>query len=252
MTLTLVPPASVLAGTLPVRPFADRFYGLMASDQANARVAALVCNRQHQIVLLSLVGPDGACSSVLARLFDKISLTFHPAEEVAWEGPSLLARVSGEMHRIQAPLAGTRERHMLALARAADLRHILHHPANLPPPPPPPLAEGEATPPPASTVVPPPRTPEPHFVLGNLHESAPARRAFLGHLRGLRIIHTAAWAEHLWERGLAADLIQPLPALGMRAWQLDDDLDRWNGLLTEGARQHWLFANREVVAAQAA
>ncbi len=48
------------------------------------------------------------------------------------------------------------------------------------------------------------------------------------------------WAEALWQRGLASDLITPLPALGMRAWRLSGDLLAWSALVGEGVREGWL------------
>ncbi len=48
------------------------------------------------------------------------------------------------------------------------------------------------------------------------------------------------WAQALWHCGLAADLISPLPALGMRAWKLSGDLLAWSALVGAGVREGWL------------
>ena len=48
------------------------------------------------------------------------------------------------------------------------------------------------------------------------------------------------WADALWQRGLASDLITPLPSIGMRAWRLSGDLLAWSALVGEGVREGWL------------
>ncbi len=68
-----------LTGTLPLRPFADRFFGEVAADLATTRVAALVCDAQGAVILLSLVGPDAACAAVLARLFAGQAVAYRSA-----------------------------------------------------------------------------------------------------------------------------------------------------------------------------
>ena len=67
-----------LTGTLPMRPFHDRFYGEVAADLATARVAAVVCDDQGALILLSLVGPDVTCAAVLARVFAGQPIIFAP------------------------------------------------------------------------------------------------------------------------------------------------------------------------------
>src|SRR5260370_565639 len=90
----------------------------------------------------------------------------------------------------------------------------------------------------------------PGSVLGKWDESGPHRQSFLGHLYALRVLFLhrhnehpewpERWAEALWQRGLATDLISPLAANGMRAWRLSGDLLAWSALVGEGVREGWL------------
>jgi hypothetical protein len=73
----------------------------------------------------------------------------------------------------------------------------------------------------------------PRFIFANHDQAAPHARAFLGHLRALRVVFLPHWADLLWMDGLAAKLITPLPALGVRAWQIASDQQRWAQLISE-------------------
>ncbi len=146
--------------------------------------------------------------------------------------------------------------HALALVRTAHLTEGILHPPDLPEM----RAQSEAAAPeqerePRQVPPPPSGRPKPpvwvsRYVLGNWDESSPHRQSFLGHLYALRVLflHRHAehpewpeqWAEMLWQRGLATDLIVPLAANGMRAWRLSGDLLAWSALIGTGVREGWL------------
>lgn len=242
---------AILAGTLPVLPFADRFYGTIHADGQRPRVAALACTSDGAVAVLSLVGYDTSVAAALARLYKKEMLTLDLDEEGVWNGPTTLHRPECGLRQAMAALLGTRERHYVAFARTADIGEGMLNPPAIPPqlgsqqedgPEPEPAhtshhriqgtqdaqkTQGEA---PSA----------PRVLLGNWNEATPAPGAVLGHLRALRIIHLPHWASALWEHGLQGDLIVELPALGIRAWQLTDDLARWSALVTDGVRSGWL------------
>ena len=284
-----------LEGTLPLRPFTDRFYGTVAADLATSRVAALVCDAQGAIILLSLVGPDIACAAVLARVFAGQLIQYQPggslvvqtepratpvhtgqgavvapedgAAEIAevnassvddgWDGPTALRRPACLMKQFQTPLAGTRERHYLALAATADLRDVGHlsqraetpseTPASAPsaqgaipdrgPVSP---SAGRATSRGAVSAAERGEPPLPQYVLGNATEATPAPAMVLGHLRALRLPIVPQWTPLLWAQGQTIGLITPALARGIRAWRLDTDRTRWAELLTSGIRTGWL------------
>ncbi len=245
---------SVLDGTLPVRPFhPDDFVGSLQADGQQVRVAALACD-DERIIALSLIGFDTSIGVVLARLWSSTAVPFVPAPDwqEEWSGPGQLKRSSERYKQCVAHLEGTREVHALALLRTAHLTEGILHPPDLP-------EMGEQL---SATTVGQEREPTPlskqqkpplwvsHYVLGNWDESCPNRQSFLGHLYALRVLflhrHTEhpewpeAWAEALWERGLAIDLITPLAAIGIRAWRLSGDIMAWSALVGAGVREGWL------------
>jgi len=263
---------TLLDGTLPVRPFhPDGFVGMVEADGQQVRVAALACEGT-MLVTLSLVGFDTSVGAVLAQLWSMTDVSFVPASvwHDEWQGPERLCRGSERYKQGVAHLEGTREVHALALLRTAHLTEGLLHPPDVPtsetktPEAQEPAEMGEqATKParqragtkasphstaPAQQPAPPKWVPR--YVLGNWDEIGPARHSFLGHLYALRVpvLHRHAthpewrdqWAEALWERGLAHELITPLAALGLHAWKLSGDLLAWSALVGSGVREGWL------------
>jgi len=293
-----------LEGTLPLRPFTDRFYGTVAADLATTRVAALVCDAQGAIILLSLVGPDIACAAVLARVFAGQLIQYQPGGSLltqtepqatsvytgqgviaapgdgaaaiaevtevtegnaaspddCWDGPTELRRPACLMKQFQTPLAGTRERHYLALAATADLRDVGHlaqraetpseAPVSAPSAPsaqgaitdigPVGPSSGRATSRGLVSAAERSEPPLPQYVLGNATEATPAPEMVLGHLRALRLPIVPQWTPLLWAQGQAIGMITPALARGIRAWRLDTDRTRWAELLTSGVRSGWL------------
>ncbi len=263
---------TLLDGTLPVRPFhPDGFVGTVEADGQRVRVAALACE-QTMPVLLSLVGFDTSVGAVLAQLWSMHEVSFVPASvwQDDWPGPERLARGSDRYKQAVARLEGTREVHALALLRSAHLTEGILHPPDLPAPATSSSDVQEAgeggqekgveryrsvsatpssSPSSPTTQSAPPKWVS-RYVLGNWNETGPARTSFLGHLYALRIpvLHhhashpewPAAWAEVLWERGLAHELITPMAALGLHAWKLSGDLLAWSALVGSGVREGWL------------
>lgn len=250
----------LLDGTLPLRPFhPDGFVGTLSADGQQVRVAALVCD-ETRVVALSLIGFDTSIGVVFSRLWSSTAVPFEPASrwQEEWSGPEQLQRSGERYKQCVAHLEGTREVHALALVRTAHLTEGILHPHDLPEMKK--TSEGseqeqeqEDAPPfrslPATKQAKPPVWVA-RYVLANWDESGPNRQSFLGHLYALRVLflHRHAghpewpvmWAEALWQRGLASELIIPLPALGMRAWKLSGDLLAWSALVGEGVRDGWL------------
>jgi hypothetical protein len=216
---------TLLDGTLPVRPFRpDGFVGSLQADGQQVRVAALACY-DERVITLSLVGFDTSIGVVLARLWSSTAVPFEPA---------------------------TREVHALALLRTAHLTEGILHPPDLPE-----MGEQssvmtvdqEREPAPSSKQQKPPLW-VPRYVLGNWDEPGPHRQSFLGHLYALRVLFlhrhmdhpewSEQWAEALWKRGLASELIIPIAAIGMHAWRLSGDLMSWSTLVGAGVREGWL------------
>jgi hypothetical protein len=247
----------LLDGILPLRPFhPDGFVGTMQADGQQVRVAALACD-ETRVVALSLVGFDTSIGVVFSRLWSSTAVPFTPADswQEEWRGPEQLQRSGERYKQCVAHLEGTREVHALALVRTAHLTEGILHPPDLPEmqkPSDAPEQELEDAPsrslPAAKQAKPPVWVPR--YVLGNWDESGPHQQSFLGHLYALRVLflHRQAqhpewpvqWAESLWQRGLACDLITPLPAIGMHAWRLSGDLLAWSALVGEGVREGWL------------
>jgi hypothetical protein len=245
---------SSLNGTLPVRPFhPEGFVGTLQADGQQVRVAALSCDKE-QVVAISLVGFDTSIGVVLARLWSATTVPFTPATSLReeWQGPAQLKRGNERYKQCVAHLEGTREVHALALLRTAHLTEGILHPSDLPE-----MGGQTSTSAKVQEQLPspsaqPPKPPAwvPRYVLGNWDESGPHRQSFLGHLYALRVLflHRHAdhpewceqWAEALWERGLASNLIVPLVASGMHAWKLSGDLNAWSTLVGTGVREGWL------------
>jgi len=228
---------------------------MLSADGQQVRVAALACDGDR-VVALSLVGFDTSIGVVLSRLWSSTAVPFAPASDrqEEWSGPEQLKRSGERYKQCLAHLEGTREVHALALVRTAHLTEGILHPPDLPE-----MQEQSeaATPEQEQRQVPPspsgrPKPPVwvPRYVLGNWDESGPHRQSFLGHLYALRVLflHRHAehpewpeqWAESLWQRGLATDLIAPLAVSGMRAWRLSGDLLAWSTLVGTGVREGWL------------
>ena len=245
----------LLDGTLPLRPFhPDGFVGNMQADGQQVRVAALACD-ETRVVALSLVGFDTSIGVVFSRLWSSTAVPFTPASDwqEEWRGPEQLQRSGERYKQCVAHLEGTREVHALARVRTAHLTEGILHPPDLPEMQKPSDApEQEDAPsrslPPSKQAKPPVWVPR--YVLGNWDESGPHQQSFLGQLYALRVLflHRNAqhpewpvqWAEALWQRGLACELITPLPAIGIRAWRLSGDLLAWSALVGEGVREGWL------------
>jgi hypothetical protein len=249
---------SHLEGTLPVRPYhPDGFVGKLDADGQQVKVAALACSGEH-VVMLSLVGFDTSVGVMLSMLWSNRAVPFAPAFawQEEWKGPRTLKRDGSSYKQSIARLEGTHEVHALALLKAAHIAEGIQHPPELPEPPKEPAASESGTTAGRTghipTVQTPPQPPVwlPRYLFGNGDEETPNRHSFQGHLAALRIpiLYRHAehpewpdiWADALWEHGLAARLITPLPALGQRCWHLSGDLTAWATLVGNGVREGWL------------
>jgi hypothetical protein len=227
-----------MTGTLPVCPFTAEFIGTIQGDGQSARVSAIVCQPDGSLLLLSLVGFDTTLAAIAARLYKGAGgrLTFAASSGVQWEPAQSLQRHSHSHYRqCSASIPATRERHLLILAELGDIAAGILHPAE-------PRASEAASTPEQD------KQPRPSRVIfGNLQEETPHALAFLGHLRALSVVFLPPWAGSLWQLALRAELIRPLPTLGMRAWSVDGDPDRWSALVRDGIRNHQLHAANQPV-----
>lgn len=247
-----------LTDTHLVQPFdPSRFLGQIAYDGATEiKVAAIAAHRTGELALLSLVGNDTAISARLAQLFLNETITFAPGEDLAWDGPRQLRRLSCSYRRLTRRLAGVRNTmHYLVFPNDANIGFNLQNPPEIPPdllkPP-----EGQGDTPRPVTVE---QRPTYRYVFasplreeGRPHApAAPSFGAVLGSFVGMRMIllrsrETALqpivrqWVNTLWQRGLEEGLVEPLPAAGIAAWGLRNALLRWNALVSAGVTSGWL------------
>jgi hypothetical protein len=222
----------------PVQPFTTSFVGSITPDGQTTPVAALARTAQGPLAQLNQVANDTTVSAATARLFKGESLTFQAAEGLHWDGATQLGRVDGVSYRqIKAVVPNTREKNVLVIPHTADIGEGLSRPDAIETPS---SARSATTPTPARL---------PRFLFANHDEAAPSARAFLGHLRALRVVFLPHWADALWQDGLAADLITPLPALGVSAWQLASDQTRWHELVSEAVRARRMTRHTAAVAA---
>jgi hypothetical protein len=221
---------------------ADRFVGVVSADGQEARVAAIVCQREGGVALLNLAGAETTAMAVAMNLVRvesneqkaaKEKVVFTPAPDLDWAGPTTLLRITALTYKIlKAPIANTKERNLLLLPQSGNIGAGVRDPIPIPPDP---HAQPDRRTMPASaphaSVEPPPR-----FIFANHDQACPDELAFLGHLRALRIPTPLHWGSLLWEGGLAANLITPLLALGVRSWQIVAHHQRWAELVAHAIR----------------
>jgi hypothetical protein len=220
-----------------VRPLLSEFVGSIAADGQTTRVAAIALSTQGKAVLLNLVANDTTLSAMTARFFKGEQLLFRVADGMAWSAPNLFGRADQVSYRqIKAAIPNTREKNFLVIPHTADIGEGLIRPDAIET-----ASPGAAA---TSTAARPAR-----YIFANPGESAPNARAFLGHLRALRVVFLPHWADRLWAEGLAANLIAPLPSLGVVAWQITSDQARWHQLVSEAVREKRIARHTFAVAA---
>jgi hypothetical protein len=228
----------VLSGSAHIRPFTSAFVGTITADGQASRVAAVALTTQGKVALLNLVANDTTASAATARLFKGEQLPFAVAEGTRWEAPNLLGRMDAVSYRlIKAAVPNTREKNYLVLPHTADIGEGIVRPDDIEPP----SGAGETTRPKTQR--------PPRFIFANPDEPAPNARSFLGHLRALRVVFLPHWADQIWAEGVAANLITPLPALGVTAWQIESDQARWQELVSEAVRARRMTRHTFAVAA---
>jgi len=228
----------ILTGATLVRPFLSEFVGVIKADGQTSRVAAIALNTQGKAVLLNLVANDTTLSATTARLFKGEQLLFGAAEGMTWSAPNMFGRADQVSYRqIKAAVPNTREKNYLVLPHTADIGEGIVRPDAIETIPP----GGEST---SGSAARPAR-----YIFANHDEPAPNARAFLGHLRALRVVFLPHWADQLWAEGMAAHLITPLPSLGIRAWQIASDQARWQHLVSDAVRERRMARHTFAVAA---
>jgi hypothetical protein len=234
------------------------FVGEVAADGQRVRVTALATDPEGHVAFLGLVGYETSVSAALARLMKGEQIGFLPTTRVVWDGPTGLQalRVSYWLWRTE--VRGTREKQGVAFPRCASIDHGLRTPPALPTLTPEaetrrqealaldPFAETRAILERLARREADPNPMPARIVLAAADAPTPTPAAFFGHLKGLRVITLPclAWVDELWSAGLAAGLITPLAALGIRAWQLDGDPRHWNALVSDGVQRGTLPTTR--------
>ena len=242
----------MFSGTLPIVPCGDRLCGTVTADGQTVHVTALAVDTSGSVILIALAGSDTSVSAAMATLHENKTLTMTVAEEQSWSGPVVLHRCAHPMHKLSIPLRGTRLVHAVTLIPSMDIAEGIRsaplialraiEPKTVPAGPDIALAlavadsvfasAGAGADSAFASADPVPQPPEPRFLAGNVHEESPARATFRGHLCAMRLPHVKTWVDGLWEQGCAAGLIVPVPAMGIRVWQLNTDLPLWSGLIT--------------------
>jgi len=225
---------------LPLLP--DRFVGVVTADGQEARVAAIVCQREGGVALLNLASAETTAMAVAMNLVRmesneqkaaKQKVVFTPAADLDWPGPTTLLRITAVNYTIlKASIVNTKERNLLLLPQTGNISSVLRDPIPIP-------LDANAKPdrqPTPGTAAQAPVEPPPRFIFANHDQAHPDHLAFLGHLRALRIPTPLHWGPLLWEDGLAAGLITPLIALGVRSWQIVAHHDRWAELVAHAIR----------------
>ncbi|GER89696.1 hypothetical protein KDW_38580 [Dictyobacter vulcani] len=233
----------LLIGTVPVRPFSpDGFVGTIEQDGQVVNVTAIAFDA-GQVVLMSLVGRDTSVSAVLAQIWKKKEAVFRHAETVPWpQEEQSFTRLETERYKeIATRLPGLKLVHALTIPLSA---HIAQGILQAPPMDKHPQRQKQSIP-----VV------TPRYVLGNLQEETPHALSFLGHLRAMRVVllyrddthpeRIQLWASALWHRGLKHQLIEAMPALGVRVWKIHPDVHQWNTLIAQGVHEGWLPWSRD-------
>jgi hypothetical protein len=227
----------LLAHATLVRPLLSEFVGSITADGQTTRVAALALTTQGKAVLLNLVANDTTLSAITARFFKGEQLLFSVAEGMAWGAPNQFGRADAVSYRqIKAAVPNTREKNYLVIPHTADIGEGLTRPDAIETASPGAAATGTAARP-------------ARYIFANHDETAPNARAFLGHLRALRVVFLPHWADRLWAEGVAAQLITPLPSLGVAAWQIASDQARWQQLVSEAVREKRMVRHTFAVAA---
>jgi hypothetical protein len=254
----------VFDGTLPLLPFdhaAGDFLGTVSGASGTApAVLALVTEADGTLIYLNTVGYQTACSAHFARLWQNEPLAFQPKLGVGWDSQMCIIRhKEWSYQEIGGPLKETPFVNAMGLTRLANIDYGMKVPPLFPteelPTTAPAATDDEdqvEEPPPAAQAKVNLSAAPPRFIFGNHHETTPAVLAFHGHLRTLRVVRlydtrssdhqrcTQTWLEQLWLHGLEAQLIVPLPALGIRAWRLTGDLLAWADLIQTGLSSAWL------------
>jgi hypothetical protein len=227
----------MLTGTVPVRPInPDGFVGTIEQDGQIVNVAAIAFDTSR-IALMSLVGRDTSVSAVLAQIWKNKEAVFRPAEGVAWdEREQVFKRLGDNYKQFATQLSAFKLTHAIAIPMGAHIAEGILHAPHM----------GKH---PHVKEIRIPESP-PRYVLGNYLETTPHPLSFLGHLRALRVVllyrddahpdRLLTWANELWHRGSRSELIEPLPAVGVRMWKIHPDVYRWNALVSQGVQEGWL------------
>lgn len=232
-----------------VRPFSTRVVGTIHGDAQTAQVWAVAAQHNGSLVVLSMTGAKMSLTAITARINHKaestrgdsppLLLPFTPADGCDWPSIRQLRRMVGTTYRnIPKPLPKLTEGHMIILADYANLDVCLQHPAD----PPSIAAEKREAASKRSGSSTTPLPPPPHFVFANAHEATPHPFQFLGHLRALSVSFLPEMAGDIWRaslhpiemNGKPIVCTTPLPALGIRAWELNGDPACWEALLEQG------------------
>jgi hypothetical protein len=250
-------PLSTTIGINQPNPFSEQEIGSAAHEKHMPSVRAIAVDPDRGLVLLNLVGADASVSAVVMELLRSKSngVGFMPSlfESQLATIPTQISIQAGIRYSIfrsalATPGGSLNQKNWCLLISTANIaesrRRTPTIPAQLLPPPPAPVATEDA---PVVAAEKPSATPPPHYVLGAASATSPDTNALLGHLRTIGVVVADTWAKAVRDLALDAQLVTPIPAMGVRCWRVDGDLLRWVELV-----RHGIHSRRFAIPSQAA
>jgi hypothetical protein len=205
---------------MTVRPFDPA--GLVGQVSAKGMLAkaAAVAADQDNIVLLSLVGYDAVLAALATRVGRKDPIQFTPAEGLQWKTLILRRTEHSSYTRAVTDLktGSGRDKHLLLWPFSADIGDMRHAPAvpNMEK-----LAESNAG---------------TRYIFANAEDEQPALATFVGLMGSFALPVDHWWAQELWDTATGCGLVEPIDALGIKAWRVHGKHSQWISILKDIAR----------------
>ena len=233
-------------GQLPL-PYIDEPVGSLWYDGHEVDVWSIATTAAGGVIYLNCSAADAALSATLRRLLRKSSgkATFQPAKDVTWPGPTELGKLTDHYDTVTAALTyrGMRLKNQCVIPDCLNITAGLSRPMETPPPTVPLSSHPEGEEGTEETDHADKRSPEKlerkpdawlfRYVLGDAAIDRPPTGALFAHLKSLVVVCHPAWEAALWEHGLIHALILPQPALGVHAWSITRERERWTDLVGE-------------------
>ena len=198
--------------------------GMLRHEGHEIFVWALACSHAGQILLINCTGSATSVRAGLMQILKdaKATVDFIPSEEHGpWEGPTTLRRGEGSYTQLRSMLSEVGQKNYCLLAASLHIREGLRRPA-----------------------FPQNGTEEdllhPRHLLASEGADQPPQGTFYANLRTRHVVCLPEWEDILWNRGVQKNLIRPIPALGLTAWEMEEKHSSWTGLIREGCQEGWL------------